>query len=88
MDECLCRREPLCKFLGKELPNKPFPSGNTSKDYEAKMGGLYLRRIAEAKRNMRIVVEVLAASLIVLGAWALSSRSSMLSIYTSRFVSK
>ena len=47
--------EPLCEVLGKEVPDESFPSGNTPRKYEEKMGRLYLRRRAEAERNLRVV---------------------------------
>ena len=55
----ICFREPLCRFLGKPTPNEPFPNGNTPKEYESRMGNLYLKGRAEAERNLRVVIGVL-----------------------------
>lgn len=40
--------EPLCHFLGKTVPNTPFPRLNTGRNYE----GLFRERIARADGNI------------------------------------
>ena len=62
--------EPLCKFLGKDLPDVEFPKGNTPKEMFEK--GARLRREATrvAWRNLGLVV-MLVVGLVSAGWWSL-----------------
>ena len=46
--------ELLCKFLGKPVPDVPFPNGNDGQAYVEKIGKLYRSFYAKADRNMAI----------------------------------
>ena len=54
--------EPLCEFLGKEVPGHPFPSGNAQGVYAETRARCYRRRIERGNRNLVIVGAVLAAA--------------------------
>ena len=49
-------REPLCDFLGKEMPNMPFPSGNAPDAFMARIGKRRESQIRTAKRNGMMIV--------------------------------
>lgn len=61
--------EPLCQFLGKTVPNTPFPSLNKAMKYE----GLFRERIAKADRNILQVLTGFAFAAIasVVVFWAM-----------------
>jgi hypothetical protein len=61
--------EPLCKFLGNPVPDGPFPSGNTSEDYNVKVKELYSSFNRRADRNMGIAAGIFAV--LVLLFWML-----------------
>ncbi len=58
--------EPLCKFLGNEVPNKPFPHVNDSASFDAGIKVLVKRMwIRAAKQNLPFVVGALG----IVAAW-------------------
>ncbi|KAI1346430.1 hypothetical protein F5Y01DRAFT_308270 [Xylaria sp. FL0043] len=59
--------EPLCEFLGKDVPQMPFPNGNTTNHLGNRLAALHRKRLAKAKRN----AIVMGASVIGLAAMAL-----------------
>ncbi|KAI1388125.1 uncharacterized protein F4822DRAFT_444565 [Hypoxylon trugodes] len=48
--------EPLCKFLGKPVPQEPFPAGNTPKDYHKRLTNLMIRYYATAAANLLLTI--------------------------------
>lgn len=44
--------EPLCEFLGKEVPDVPFPHVNDAKEYKARRNRLVRKAMASAVRNV------------------------------------
>ena len=53
--------EPLCRFLGNEIPNKPFPHANDSASFEAGIKVLVKRMyLRAARQNLPYVVGALA----------------------------
>jgi len=44
--------EPLCAFLGKEVPDCPFPHANDSKEYQARGKKLGRKMMGRAARNV------------------------------------
>lgn len=65
--------EPLCKFLGKPVPDVPFPKGNPGANYASKRSGIITERTWRAHRNMACT-----AAFTVLGAGVLLSSMSRL----------
>lgn len=58
--------EPLCKFLGNDVPNKPFPHVNDSASFDAGIKVLVKRMwIRAAKQNLPFVVGALG----IVAAW-------------------
>ena len=58
--------EPLCKFLGKDVPDTPFPRVNESTEFGERMGAVVkLAMIRVAKQYLLIVGAVAAIG----GAW-------------------
>ena len=47
--------EPLCKFLEKEVPSRPFPSSNAKHQHDAKIEEYYAERNARADKRMILV---------------------------------
>ncbi|KAK4503656.1 hypothetical protein PRZ48_004571 [Zasmidium cellare] len=58
--------EPLCRFLGKEIPRHPFPSGNAPEEFFKTVEVYKAEWTARSGKNMRLVGAVLAS--IVAGA--------------------
>ena len=59
-------REPLCGFLGKEIPKVPFPSGNAPDAFMARIAKRRESHIRTAKRNGMMIIGtvfVIAAAL-------------------------
>jgi len=53
--------EPLCAFLGKEIPAEPFPHANASGgEYEKKERAAGLQWLLAALRNVSIIVALAA----------------------------
>jgi len=48
-------REPLCKFLGKPIPDVPFPHGNGLKAFKATFNGYTTQRLKETTRNVLLI---------------------------------
>jgi hypothetical protein len=48
--------EPLCKFLGKDVPDVPFPHRNDVKTMEASIGSMYEEALKASLRNIAVVV--------------------------------
>ncbi len=46
--------EPLCKFLGKDIPKEPFPNTNDAAGFEGRKDRLLKRYTLQAVRNMAI----------------------------------
>ena len=57
--------EPLCRFLGTEVPDAPFPRTNAKEELEATSMALVKRRFVKAARNMAICVAVVVAIIAV-----------------------
>ena len=52
--------EPLCTFLGKPIPDTPFPHHNESKTLQAAFEALMMRALRRSLLNISIVVGVIA----------------------------
>ncbi|KIX03408.1 uncharacterized protein Z518_06960 [Rhinocladiella mackenziei CBS 650.93] len=63
--------EPLCRFLGKEVPPKPFPHVNGSRDYLETLGSFQKKTGADALTNMAIYLGI---PLVVAACWAAYTR--------------
>lgn len=59
-------RAPLCEFLGRPVPNRPFPSGNTPSVFQARMAKGYAASRANASRNFSIFVAVVIGTVALL----------------------
>ncbi|KAK8131493.1 hypothetical protein PG984_007931 [Apiospora sp. TS-2023a] len=44
--------EPLCRFLGRPVPDEPFPNGNSSEEFRVKVEKLYASFNQRADRNI------------------------------------
>ncbi|KAJ3579651.1 hypothetical protein NPX13_g913 [Xylaria arbuscula] len=64
--------EPLCKFLEKDVPQIPFPNGNTTDDLGNRLATLHGKRLARAKRNATV------AGGVVLGLAAMALHYTLL----------
>lgn len=62
--------EPLCKFLGREVPNVPFPHRNDAQTMGNAIGLFYQQAAVAALRNVAIVVGL--AAVIGGGVWKLA----------------
>lgn len=64
--------EPLCKFLEKEMPDKPFPHLNDGKEFELWMKNFQQR---EVERGLKAALSFLTVPVLALGAmWFLIKR--------------
>jgi hypothetical protein len=62
--------EPLCTFLGKDIPDKPFPHLNEGKEFEIWMKNIQER---ELKKGLAYISRYLVLPAVLIGvAWALS----------------
>ena len=61
--------EPLCRFLGKEIPDEPFPNGNVPSDFLQRVGANMVAWRRQAERNLALVT-----GLVVLGVVAFRFR--------------
>ncbi|KAE8405571.1 hypothetical protein BDV37DRAFT_89837 [Aspergillus pseudonomiae] len=61
--------EPLCRFLGKEVPDCEFPSGNPPKAWAERIARTMEVHHRRAVRNMLVFLAGLGVALGVLGAW-------------------
>ena len=59
--------EPLCKFLGKTVPETPFPRGNDLKAYEVRSNKFIMSYLGVCIRNFLAVLLALLA--VVYGIW-------------------
>ena len=57
----IMHREPLCKFIGKPVPNTPFPNGNIASEFGPKLMTVDGERFRRARRNAVKVGAVFAA---------------------------
>lgn len=46
--------EPLCEFLGKPVPDEPFPNGNPTTEWAQRVGATLMEYNQRAVRNMAI----------------------------------
>lgn len=53
-----CGWEPLCKFLGEDIPDMPFPFTNSANDFQAGLRGRNNRKIRDG--ILKAVIFVLA----------------------------
>lgn len=60
--------EPLCEFLGKPVPDEPFPHVNAAAGWAGQEMKIGQRYIVEASINVGILCVIAA------GAWAIYSR--------------
>lgn len=54
--------EPLCKFLGKEVPTTEFPNGNAPAGFQKIVGGAHARFRRDAYWNMALVAGLAAVA--------------------------
>jgi hypothetical protein len=47
--------EPLCKFLGKPIPDEPFPHANTAAGWAGKEGGVFKRFLMGAVQTLAVL---------------------------------
>lgn len=52
--------DPLCKFLGKEVPVEEFPHANTQSGFKGRIDHLMKLWVRKSIRNMMITVAVVA----------------------------
>ena len=52
--------EPLCAFLGKEVPKEDFPNGNPPKDFAQRLARIHAANFKRANRNMMLCGGLLA----------------------------
>jgi hypothetical protein len=52
--------EPLCKFLGKEVPDVPFPHRNEAEVLENAFGALFAKALRRSALNIAVVVGAIA----------------------------
>ncbi|KAF3491812.1 uncharacterized protein GIQ15_01329 [Arthroderma uncinatum] len=57
--------EPLCKFLGKEVPDIPFPNTNDSASFFKKCEESYEARVSKATKNMYLSFTVLPFAILL-----------------------
>jgi len=57
---------PLCEYLGKGVPDEPFPQGNPTTEWAERVGATMKKHNDRALRNMAIF----AALLVALVSWA------------------
>jgi hypothetical protein len=54
--------EPLCKFLGKEIPDQPFPNVNAAGNaFNTKAANVTNKGMLSAARNFVVMVSILGA---------------------------
>jgi len=53
--------EPLCQFLGKDVPLEAFPQGNPTTEWVERVGAAMQEHNRRASRNMAIFVAVMVA---------------------------
>jgi hypothetical protein len=60
---------PLCKFLGDEVPNTPFPFGNDTKEMQAIVRGLKVENDKAIRRNAVKILGIVSVAVAGLGFW-------------------
>lgn len=65
--------EPLCEFLGKEVPDQPFPNGNPTTEFAQRVGTTLMEYNQRAVRNMAIAGAVVVGGFSLLLYFALAS---------------
>ncbi|KAF2159700.1 hypothetical protein M409DRAFT_37876 [Zasmidium cellare ATCC 36951] len=66
--------EPLCKLLGKEIPDEEFPKVNDTAAFAAKEGAWHKRNSAALLTNMSVFVSVVAVGVAAIGSYRRSGR--------------
>lgn len=51
-----CGKGPLCAFLDKRVPPKPFPSGNTGPEFDKRFANLMRSQKSTAIRNVIFLI--------------------------------
>lgn len=69
----MLRRKPLCEFLGHQAPDRPFPSGNTTPEFQAFAKRRTKVRTRKSIRNILILLGLIAGGSM---AWIWRSRLS------------
>jgi len=59
-------REPLCAFLGKPVPEEPFPDSNKGANFDARVMKLYEGRFKRAFRNVAVILVGIVAAVVAL----------------------
>ena len=75
--------EPLCTFLGTDIPKTPFPNGNIKNDFASRLEGYYRAANAKADQNMLILVAVMAITSLAI-TFGSSWTSGLLSLLRSK----
>lgn len=53
--------EPLCKFLGKPVPETPFPRGNDLKAFEGRSNKIIMSYLGACIRNLLMILVAMLA---------------------------
>lgn len=61
--------DPLCKFLGKAVPDEPFPRGNSTADFQEFKSKVQDPRLRKAERNMILTAAVTLGALVAAVAY-------------------
>jgi hypothetical protein len=61
--------EPLCKFLGDNVPDTPFPVGNDTKEMQALVRGLKEENDRAIRKNAVKVLGIVSAVVAGFGVW-------------------
>lgn len=65
--------QPLCEFLGNEVPDQPFPNGNPTTEWAQRVGATLMEYNQRALRNMAIAGAVVVGGVSLLLYFALAS---------------
>ena len=60
--------QPLCQFLGKEVPKKEFPNGNAPAEFMRRVGENHDKWVRQACWNAVVLIGGLAA-ILILAVW-------------------
>ena len=63
-------REPLCRFLGKQVPQEPFPNGNAPPEFMISMGRMMEERTKRGNRKLAAVISLVVGLLAIASAYA------------------
>lgn len=61
--------EPLCGFLGVEVPGKEFPNENSSGGFDKRRVEVHGKRMSRADAKMRMAAVVLAGAVVAAVGW-------------------